>query len=811
MVVASFLLLLSWLPATTVSQSSSAVWKTSATCTTSANGPRGQLSFSNAHVRSPTACESAYNELSSADDDMPTTIADSSKPPGCFLDVIQRAASDRVGITQLKFNTDFTSKTTCSQDHNCICVTVEDCKNNNGGLTNTPSTMVCNCGSNTQCIENLFTAASSTGFICFVSQDASNSGSCRNRNPGDWGYQVETQNNHCAANIATQQDCVLAATRMHVLQAAGIAVGGYENLVTTISSSQFPTGCSKKSRYPVKVYYNTKNSAKTCSTHNQCLCLTSLFFCSNNDGTVPSEIGCKCARSYPDVNVRKTFDHTVCTTATGTFCTSSTTGSTTTNTCAKPPACVYTKGNTPNKQMCTCGDLNGNEDTVCTKEMGLYCSTFTTPAATNSHLISGTCSTAPGAPPYFSLNSGQCSDIDHGQLILPPTNTRFSNKDASLGVSTCEKASVFLRLGDDKPPTEIRGTSLPGCTFTWPSLSFNVQLHDSYQPKPCSTDSKCICRTVLPCANIDGSAANAGPCQCGKVTCHDAESTGLICYICDQTRQHEQCTNVLELEGSCRKEGLGKYGYITQTSGFCLHPVGTKEICERTVKRMGFSDVSVASLTEKSDRSKVPEGCYIDVSTTGTSTLHFNPEFAGLGGSTEPLCSSDQTCVCILGNVDEAQKVEGASNEPGVDFESTIILIVLMFPGILLFLGFACWVVKRQSDRSRREAQHQENMGGIQMATQRGTNQPQQQGRVLRINTPHQQYQQYQQPMVQPIQPIQPMTQPIYPVQPMQQPMQPVQPMQQVPSPYAGSYNNSPPVTATVVRAVPIEVDSVTY
>jgi hypothetical protein len=701
-------------------------------------------------------CKSAYHKLNSAaTDETTTTIADSSKPPGCFLDIIQRAAPDRVEITRLKFNTDFTSKTDCSQDQNCICVTVDDCKNNNGGLTNTPSTtlMACNCGPTSQCIEHLLTAAPSTGFICFVSQGTSNSGSCRNRNPGEWGYQIETQNNYCVANVATQQDCVLAATRMQVLQAAGIDVGGYETIVTTVSSSQFPSGCSKKSGYPIKLYYNTKNSAKTCSSENQCLCLTSLFFCKNNDGTMPSEIGCKCARSFSDVNVRNTFDHKICTAATGTFCTSSTTGSTTNNGCAKPPACVHTKGNTPNQQMCTCGDLNGNEDTICAKETGLHCSTFTTP--TNSHLISGTCSTAPGKPSFFSLNSGQCADIDHGQLILPPTNARFSNNATLLGLSTCEKASVFLRLGDDKAPTEIRGTSLPGCTFTT-SLSsftrFNVQLQESYQTQPwytgyqCTPGSKCLCRTVLPCNNIDGSAANTGPCQCGKVTCHDAESTGLICYICDQSRQYEQCSNVLEQEGSCRKEGFGKYGYITQTSGFCENPVNTKEICERTVKRMGFSDVA-ASLTEKSDRSNVPEGCYVE-----GSTLHFNPEF----GAAAPLCSTEHTCVCVLGNIKEAQKVEG-SNESGGYFESIGFLIVVVIASVvLLFLGSACWLGKRRCGGRRREAEEDTRGGGIQMEMQ--------QGRVLQVNAPHHQEYTYPQPTLQAtVQPMQPMVQPIYP------------------------------------------------
>jgi hypothetical protein len=104
----------------------------------------------------------------------------------------------------------------------------------------------------------------------------------------------------------------------------------------------------------------------------------------------------------------------------------------------------------------------------------------------------------------------------------------------------------------------------------------------------------------------------------------------------------------------------------------------------------------------------------------------------------------------------------------------------------------------RRSGRRRRQAT-QENTGGgnrgggIQMTTQRETTQPSLQGRVLRVNAPRQEYT-YPQATVQPMQPMQPMqpiVQPIYPVQPMQHP--------------------SVAVTATVVRAVPIEVDSVIY
>jgi hypothetical protein len=787
------LLLFLLLPDTTAA----AVWKTSHTCT---------HSFSTTHVRSSTACKSAFKTLvpTATVNAAVTTITDSTKPFGCF--------KSHRGLT---FNTHFASKTTCSGILQCICETVEDCTDNNGLTSNTPSQSACNCGPNTQCLEPpLVTATPSTGFICFVAQGTPNSGSCRNKNLGNWGYQMETQTNRCqnnAATITTKQDCVLAATRMQVLQGFGVDVGGYESMVTTVSSSHDPPGCSQTTPGfggTPQIHWNTKNSAKPCSNID-CLCLSSLFYCSNNDGTAPSEIGCKCARSYPDVNVRNTFDHTICTAATGTFCTSSTSGSTTTNACAKPPTCVHTKGNTPNQQMCTCGFLNGNEDTVCAKETGLYCSTFTTPH--RSFLVSGTCNAAPGAPPYFSLNSGQCSDIEHGQLILPPTNARFFNQaTSSSGLSKCHNASVFLRLGDDKPPTEIRGSSLPGCTFTH-SLSFNQELHESYQQTQpwytdykCSPESKCLCRTVLPCANIDGATTNTGPCQCGQVTCHDAESTGLICYICDPSRQYEQCSpdsSVVSFdEGSCRKEGWGKYGYFTKTSGFCNSPVNSKEMCERTVKRMGFNAVSVAALvTEESERSNVPEGCYVSFE-EAEGSLHFNPE-----RTPEPrtLCSDKHTCVCVIGNIEEAQRVEGA--EGSNDWLSLV--IVVLIPGVVLFLGCACWVGTRRSGRRRRQAA-QENTGGgnrgggIQMTTQRETTQPSLQGRVLRVNAPRQEYT-YPQATVQPMQPMQPIVQPIYPVQPMQQPMQ------QVPLPY---YNNpSVAVTATVVRAVPIEVDSVAY
>ena len=339
-----------------------AVWKTSRTqCT---------HSFSTTHVRSSTACKSAFKKLvpDATVSATVTTITDSSKPPGCFD-----------WYRGLTFNTDFTAKATCSGTLKCICETVEDCTDNNGLTSNTPSqtaSAACNCGPNTQCIEPpLSTATPSTGFICYVAQGTPSVGSCRNKNPGNWGYQMETQNNRCqnnAAKITTKQDCVLAATRMQVLRGFGVDVGGYESMVVTVSSSDDPPGCSQRTPgYLTPLHWNTKNSAQTCANVD-CLCLSSLFYCSNNDGTAPSEIGCKCARSYPDVNVRNTFDHTICTAATGTFCTSSTAGSTTTNTCAKPPTCVHTKGNTPNPQMCTCGFLNGNEDTVCDKETGLY-------------------------------------------------------------------------------------------------------------------------------------------------------------------------------------------------------------------------------------------------------------------------------------------------------------------------------------------------------------------------------------------------------------------------------------------------------
>ena len=139
------------------------------------------------------------------------------------------------------------------------------------------------------------------------------------------------------------------------------------------------------------------------------------------------------------------------------------------------------------------------------------------------------------------------------------------------------------------------------------------------------------------CGVTDGSASNSVACTCGSVEC--TSTTGLICYSTYGG-------------GSCRKTGLGPFGYIKEEGNTNCgsmsnrKPILDKAVCEAAATSMGLDDVTA---TEGSS-SIWPPGCY-----WSGSYLNYNTR------STSVSCTSySKFCLCITAS--DCTQTNGATS-----------------------------------------------------------------------------------------------------------------------------------------------------
>ena len=134
------------------------------------------------------------------------------------------------------------------------------------------------------------------------------------------------------------------------------------------------------------------------------------------------------------------------------------------------------------------------------------------------------------------------------------------------------------------------------------------------------------CTPIQNCTITNGSSANTLACHCGSETCNVL--TGFICY---STRGG----------GSCRKTGLGAFGYLRTNVGLCSSRsgrklIGDKRSCEAAALSMGFGEKMAITTSG-------PQGCRV---ITGLKNqLEYNPN------PSSRLCSHAPSyggyCICI--------------------------------------------------------------------------------------------------------------------------------------------------------------------
>ena len=142
------------------------------------------------------------------------------------------------------------------------------------------------------------------------------------------------------------------------------------------------------------------------------------------------------------------------------------------------------------------------------------------------------------------------------------------------------------------------------------------------------------CSSPPSCSNTDGTAANANDCQCGNTLC--TSETGLICYSENGG-------------GSCRKRGLGEYGYPLSSTGFCYDASvsGRAPILDVASCQAAANSIDKTMSTHFFiDTSLEPPGCFFG----SDGEIHFN---YNVSSTTECFTGNlgKNACICQAGTV----------------------------------------------------------------------------------------------------------------------------------------------------------------
>ena len=148
----------------------------------------------------------------------------------------------------------------------------------------------------------------------------------------------------------------------------------------------------------------------------------------------------------------------------------------------------------------------------------------------------------------------------------------------------------------------------------------------------------CITALMVPslgavCVVTDGSKANSVACTCGSVEC--TSTTGLICYSTYGG-------------GSCRKIGLGAFGYIKEAGNTNCgsvsdrKPILNKATCQAAAKSMDLDDVSAFQVSSPN----YPPGCY-----WSGSSLYYNTRTTSAAS-----CNHlSDFCLCVAASATNTQ------------------------------------------------------------------------------------------------------------------------------------------------------------
>ena len=248
---------------------------------------------------------------------------------------------------------------------------------------------------------------------------------------------------------------------------------------------------------------------------------------------------------------------------------------------------------------CTDGALANDacmcDTALCTAATGLYCD-------------AGTCGAGDACLNIDGLTENNV-DCACGTAVSNSVNGRFCKKSYNV----VSDSSIQECLNTDGSAPNEAATCTCGTALTDSVNVFCDKAHNR------------VSASVY-CLHTDGSALNEATCTCGNTLC--TADSGLICYEGGL--------------GSCRKEGLGAFGFGYTIEDNCTqagsYPITTLEMCATAANsRVSTLEVIGGVLIG----SMGPTGCYRNVN---TMRYNDNPE------STEIACQSvySSFCLCIV-------------------------------------------------------------------------------------------------------------------------------------------------------------------
>jgi len=254
-------------------------------------------------------------------------------------------------------------------------------------------------------------------------------------------------------------------------------------------------------------------------------------------------------------------------------------------------AAACTEGAFLNDDACMC------DTALCTAATGLYCDAGT-----------GTCGAGNECLNIDGLTANNV-DCACGTAVSNSVNGRFCKKSYNV----VSDSSIQECLNTDGSAPNEAATCTCGTALTDSVNVFCDKAHNR------------VSASVY-CLHTDGSALNEATCTCGNTLC--TADSGLICYEGGL--------------GSCRKEGLGAFGFGYTIEDNCTqagsYPITALEMCATAANsRVSTLEVIGGVLIG----SMGPTGCYRNVN---TMRYNDNPE------STEIACQSvySRFCLCIV-------------------------------------------------------------------------------------------------------------------------------------------------------------------
>jgi len=241
------------------------------------------------------------------------------------------------------------------------------------------------------------------------------------------------------------------------------------------------------------------------------------------------------------------------------------------------------------------------------------------------------------------------------------TNGATSNTDVCLcgGIGCTAISGLYCTSSTSTCSSGNPCTSVDGSSLNTIDCSCGTAACNSFNGMFCDSSlSQCATAPITACVKTDGSAASSVTCVCGNVAC--TVSTGLICYSTYGG-------------GSCRKTGLGPFGYIKEEGDkMCVDvsnrkPILDKAACEAAATSMGLDVVVAEDTSSHYDNEFYPPGCWYGSGGSGGVGLKYNSLSTSTRSCT--VISPDNFCLCIARSSasDWCDNIDGS----GTDFASS--------------------------------------------------------------------------------------------------------------------------------------------